>query len=184
MTNQPNPSEAAIAARRARAAERVRVSHVRRTVQAPEPVRAPEVSVPRDARMVARAAAKADGDQRVVLTSIIAFLTVVGGLAIFMMVNSVKRDRAKVVMDATFVRMHTQQRSFRMINNRFASWPELKASGATLPPRQRVTASNADASHWFMSIRDQDTNLICDRTGELWDESGSERQAVCRPGNE
>jgi len=41
--------------------------------------------------------------------------------------------------------------------------------------------SNATASHWFVAIRDMDTGMICERTGELFDESPDERTATCRP---
>ena len=47
--------------------------------------------------------------------------------------------------------------------------------------RQAVLAWNADLSHWFLSIRDVDTGVICDRTGEIFDEDWTERLSACRP---
>ena len=83
-------------------------------------------------------------------------------------------------MGQTFAVVHRRQSEFRSIVGRFATWPELTEAGATLGPRQRVNGSNADASHWFVSIHDLDAGVICDRTGELLDEDSFERQPVCR----
>jgi len=91
-----------------------------------------------------------------------------------------RNSRAKVKLGETFVRMHNRQAEYRSNNGRFATWPELQASGVALGPRQSVVDSNADASHWFLSIRDRQTGIICDRTGELLDGPAPERQPVCR----
>ena len=91
-----------------------------------------------------------------------------------------RNSRAKVKLGETFLRMHNRQAEYRATNGRFATWPELQASGVALNPRQSVVDSNADASHWYLSIQDRATGVTCDRTGELLDGPVAERQPVCR----
>lgn len=93
---------------------------------------------------------------------------------------SARETRSKEALGQTFTRVHSRQSEYRAIYGRFATWPELQTRGVAVGPRQSVVDSNADASHWFMSIRDLDTGVICDRTGELMDESADERRPVCR----
>ena len=106
------------------------------------------------------------------------------GAALVLMAMNVaasnRNSRAKAQIGETFVRMHSRQAEYRSINGRFATWPELEASGVAIGPRQSVVDSNADASHWFLSIRDRETGVVCDRTGELLDGPVPERQPVCR----
>ena len=101
-------------------------------------------------------------------------------LASLSVVESSRKSRAKATIGQTFAVVHRRQSEFRSVTGRFATWPELRQRGATLAPLQTVKASNADASHWFISIRDEKAGVICDRTGELMDEDRFERAPVCR----
>ena len=62
---------------------------------------------------------------------------------------------------------------------RFATWPELEARGVVLGENQEIEEWNADASHWFLSVRDRTTGIVCQRTGELFDASSGARRAAC-----
>ena len=124
--------------------------------------------------------AREDRDRRFVmlLSGIFA-----GGALVVMGMNvadSNRNSRAREALGVTFVRMHSRQAEFRSVNGRFATWPELRDNGVSLGPRQSVVDSNADASHWFLSIRDRETGVVCDRTGELLDGPIAERLPVCR----
>ena len=127
-----------------------------------------------------RGAVREDGDRKIVML----LSGIFTGAALVIMVMNVmasnRNSRAKEQLGQTFVRMHSRQAEYRSINGRFATWPELKASGVVIGPRQSVVDSNADASHWFLSIRDRETGVTCDRTGELLDGPNPERQPVCR----
>lgn len=112
---------------------------------------------------------------------LVALFTV--GALVLMSLNvaeTARYTRAKEAIGRTFVRMHSRQSEYRSLYGRFATWPELRAGGVALGPRQSVVDSNADASHWFLSIRDLETGLVCDRTGELMDASPAARRPVCR----
>jgi hypothetical protein len=113
---------------------------------------------------------------------------VVGGFLLFAIVlmsisvsTNANEAKAKAALDASFKTVHIHQSEFRTLFGRFATWPELSQRGVEIGPRQTVRESNADASHWFISLRDQGTGLICDRTGELFDEDSKERASICRP---
>jgi hypothetical protein len=88
--------------------------------------------------------------------------------------------RAREALGRTFVRVYTRQTEYRTLFGRFANWSELSQRGAMLGPRQTVRSSNADASHWFLSLGDLDTGVICDGTGELFDEEPGDRRPICR----
>ena len=124
--------------------------------------------------------ARAARDRGIVMGLLSVFA--VGAMALIWVsvVDSLRKTRAKASMGQTFAVVHRRQSEFRTLFGRFATWPELTARGAKLEPSQKVNASNADASHWFISIRDQDAGVICDRTGELMDEDTSERAPACR----
>ena len=121
-----------------------------------------------------------EGDRRIVM--FLSGIFTAGALMLIAMnvAASNRNSRAKVKIGETFVRMHNRQAEYRSENGRFATWPELEASGVALGPRQSVVDSNADASHWYLSIRDRETGVTCDRTGELLDGPVPERQPVCR----
>lgn len=141
----------------------------------------PAASPPKAAaKKPAKAPGKRDAEQRIVFTVVVCFLACVATLAAVRVGDNMQASKAKVAIEASFNDVHMQQQNFRVLNSRFATWNELAATGATLPPYQSVAASNADASHWYLSLRDQRTGVVCDRTGELFDESPDERKPVCR----
>ncbi|MBL0170214.1 MAG: hypothetical protein IPP90_05685 [Gemmatimonadaceae bacterium] len=124
--------------------------------------------------------ARAARDRRIVSGLIGVFVVGALWLASLSVADSSRKAQAKTQMGQTFAVVHRRQSEFRSLTGRFATWPELRQRGATLGPRQTVNSSNADASHWFISIRDQQAGVICDRTGELMDEDRFERTPVCR----
>ncbi len=132
------------------------------------------------AALPAPRAAPVSRDQRIVFTVVVCFLVCAGALAAVSIGDGIEAGNAKSALEGTFKVLHKQQRDFRVLNAHFATWPELAASGATLAQDQQVTASNADASHWYLSLRDQRTGVICDRTGELLDDGPLARPVVCR----
>lgn len=113
---------------------------------------------------------------------IVAFVFVAIAIGAVQLHTGMKRGRSQEAMTATLGQVFTQQTNFRMTNGRFATWPELERGGARLAPDQRVIGSNATTSHWFLSLRDIGTGIICSRTGELFDESPLERPATCASG--
>jgi hypothetical protein len=98
--------------------------------------------------------------------------------------GDVREQRAREAMTGSFAKVHQRQYEFRRMNARFATFAELSSKGLRLSGRHQVQRSTADASHWYLSLRDRNTGLICERTGELTDETGLERQPVCQPGLE
>lgn len=119
-------------------------------------------------------------DNRVVVGMVTVFAVVAVTLVSMRLVTSNQESNAKAALGETMARVHNSQSEYRAVFGRFATWPELRDRGMQLGPRQSVKDWNADASHWFMSIRDLNTGVICDRTGELFDEAAAERQPVCR----
>ncbi len=89
-------------------------------------------------------------------------------------------SQSKDAIGNTLKGVHSRQSEFRVINRRFATWNELEARGVRLPQWQRLVASNATASHWFVSLSDTQTGVVCSRTGELFDEGPDDRTPVCR----
>ena len=104
------------------------------------------------------------------LTVAVASVTVRGNMAV---------DRRTTALTGTLAQVHDQQQTFRVLNRRFASWSELEASGMRVPEGQRVVKSNATASHWFVSLRDVETGVVCSRTGELFDDGPNDRTPTC-----
>lgn len=118
--------------------------------------------------------------ERVLVTALVAFGIAIAVLGSVRVAGNVRVSRAEEAMVGTFDRVEGEQAQFRRANLRFASWSELAKSGMRLPARQTVHRATADQSHWFLSLRDRNTGLICDRIGELMDEPDTERKAVCR----
>lgn len=118
-------------------------------------------------------------DHVLVSSIVVAFVLLAMGLGFFQVRGGVVKENSKKEIVGTLTAVHSQQIAFREENQRFATWAELQDLGMKVGPRQAVVASNASISHWFMSIRDSDTGLICSRTGELFDESSSERNTSC-----
>lgn len=117
--------------------------------------------------------------QRYVAWLIGAFLLVALGLLSMTVVTSSKHAAARTELGASFAQVQLRQTEFRSEAGRFATWEELLANGASLARGQTVTASNADASHWFLSLRDEETGMVCDRIGDLV-EGGLQRPPNCR----
>jgi hypothetical protein len=164
------PSKAPVGAPTARSAPLAAASNTRNAFDTPVAVR----------RVAPTAVPRVVTDQRVVVGLVLGFLGCVIVLLSFNVSGNMRTEKSRTEMTETFRSVHTQQQMFRMLNSRFATWPELKATGASLPVTESVRASRADSSHWFLSLVDSRTNMICDRTGEMWDESPDDRTPVCR----
>lgn len=137
-------------------------------------------SVAAKAKPMGKAKPGRESEQRIVFTVVVCFLFCVTTLTAVRLGDNMQASKAKVAIEATFKNVHQQQQNFRVLTSRFATWNELAEAGATLPADQGVAASNADASHWYLSLRDLKTGVVCDRTGELYDVDGDERKPVCR----
>ena len=132
-------------------------------------------------RTAARTAAREKLERCAIFTIVGVSVLAVTILMCLRIASSNDQERARATIDQAFSRVHARQREYRSLFGRFASWPELKERGVVLGRRQAVLAWNADLSHWFLSIRDVDTGVICDRTGEIFDEDWTERLSACRP---
>lgn len=95
-------------------------------------------------------------------------------------VTSSKHASAREAMGQTFATVQSRQGEFRSQAGRFATWEELSARGVRLAPQHTVAASNADASHWFLSLRDRETGLICDRLGDVVESVNARKSPECR----
>ncbi|MCE2900332.1 MAG: hypothetical protein ACK6DP_12315 [Gemmatimonas sp.] len=146
----------------------------RAPASAPAAVPAPRASVrPTESRE--------QRDSLLVTSAVVAFLFVASAFGSLQVSENKRITRSRNALGGTLDTVHQRQTEFRIINQRFATWPELKARGVSLPPWQRVVRSNATASHWFISVRDGDTGMLCSRTGELFDEGPLERTPTCAP---
>lgn len=112
---------------------------------------------------------------------VVGSLALTGGIGAASMLQA---SNAQTAIVGSLGVVHTRQRDFRVINQRFATWRELAAKGMSLPEAQSVVTSNADASHWFLSIRDRDAGVVCDGIGALNDEAVGVRSPVCRSTSE
>ena len=129
-----------------------------------------------------RERARVARSERLVVVSLLAFGVAIVILGSMRVAGEVREGRAREEMTETFARVGERQSEFRRLNARFATLPELNARGFRLPARHQVQRSTADPSHWFLSLRDRNTGMICDRIGELMDDPGAQRKPVCRPG--
>lgn len=118
-------------------------------------------------------------DQVLVTSLIVACVMLLIGVASLRMGGSMRNDRSQKSLAAQFAPVHTRQGKFRMQHQRFATWKELAAEGAKLKPSQRVVASNASSSHWYLAVEDTVTGITCSRTGELFDEGPDVRAPNC-----
>jgi hypothetical protein len=116
-----------------------------------------------------------------VMGAVFAFVVTGATVAAMNYQGSVAEGRSIAALQATLQVVHNEQANFRILNQRFATWPELEAGGAKLAPSQKVLKSNASSSHWFMSVFDRETGAVCSQTGELFDEEPGERRPSCRP---
>ncbi len=131
-------------------------------------------------RVVTKGATASRQDGQIVTSLIVTFVLVVIASASIRVRGSMRLTESKDAVTGTLKAVHEKQSTFRLLNQRFATWRELEARGMRLPVDQAVVRSNATASHWFVSVRDSATGVICDKTGELFDESPDERRPVCR----
>lgn len=137
----------------------------------PQPKAGPATSV--------SSAAREQRDNVFVTSIVVAFVFLTVAIAGVKVTGSMKQDRSRTAITGTLTKVYEQQTAFRVLNQRFATWPELEARGMTLPDQQRVVASNASRSHWFMAVRDTNTGIVCSRTGELFDDSPLDRLPSC-----
>lgn len=114
-----------------------------------------------------------------VTSVVVAFVFLTLAVAGMKVRQSMRVDGSRSAVTGTLVKVYEQQSAFRLLNQRFATWPELEARGMRLPEKQRVVRSNASRSHWFMQLRDTSTGVICSRTGELFDDSPFDRAPTC-----
>jgi hypothetical protein len=122
---------------------------------------------------------RAERDNVLVTSLVVVFVLLTIAIASLKVSGSMKADRSRTAVSGTLTKVYAQQSAFRILNQRFATWPELRARGMRLPTEQRVVESNASRSHWFMSVRDTNTGIICSRTGELFDDSPLDRKPSC-----
>lgn len=120
-------------------------------------------------------------DRHVVVLMIAVFGLLVLAVASLQVTGNLRASGIESALSGTLASVAQHQADFRTVHQRFGRWDELQARGLRLPPHQRLVKSNATDSHWFVAIRDMETGMICERTGELFDESPDERSANCRP---
>ncbi|MCC6244352.1 MAG: hypothetical protein IT353_16035 [Gemmatimonadaceae bacterium] len=114
-----------------------------------------------------------------VLGMVLAFLAIGFVLMMYGIIDSTRSQLAKQTLSESLTEVHDQQTKYRSLMGRFATWPELEARGVALGVNQEVEEWNADGSHWFLSVRDRKTGIVCQRTGELFDASAGARRAAC-----
>lgn len=121
-------------------------------------------------------------ERRVVTALVSGFVGLAALLAAATVEQRLSAGRARAEVEGTFRVVDASQRRHRQLHQRFATWGELEAEGVRLPPRQRVLRSNATHSHWYLALVDLDRGLVCDRVGDLTEETA--RTPVpprCRP---
>ena len=136
--------------------------------------------MPNRPRVVTARAVTAQQDGQIVTSVIVAFLLMVLVVASIRVRGSMRTSSSVAAVTGTLKTVQAKQSTFRLLNQRFATWRELEARGMRLPVDQAVVKSNASASHWFVSVRDRATGVICDKTGELFDEGPNDHRPVCR----
>lgn len=117
-----------------------------------------------------------------VASLIVSFVLLMLGVGVVRVKNDMQVERSRTAITHTLAVAHVAQSAYHAINQRFASWSELQERGVKLEKQQEVVASNATAYHWFLSVRDNDTGLVCSGTGELFDDGPDERKAACSGG--
>ena len=127
----------------------------------------------------ATSTARAQRENVFVTSIVVAFVLLTVAATAVRVSDGATLDRSRDAISGTLTTVHQQQKAFRILNQRFASWPELRARGMTLPVQQRVVASNASQSHWYMAVRDTETGIVCSRTGELFDANPLDRRPSC-----
>jgi hypothetical protein len=180
----PPDAVAVVATARAyRPEARELVSRVPLTAKSPaRPAAPPAIAdAPAPRATTTPAAARGQRDGLLVTSIVVAFVVVALAFGSLKISGDMQVDRSRSALGGSLAAVHQRQTEFRILNRRFATWPELEARGLTLPPSQRVVKSNATASHWFVALRDGDTGMICSRTGELFDDGPLDRAPTCSP---
>ena len=136
--------------------------------------------VPVRPSLAKKQAAKSQQDGQIVTSIIVAFVLVMLVVASARVRGSMRTSKSIAAVTGTLNPVHERQSTFRLLNQRFATWRELEARGMRLPLDQAVKQSNATASHWFLSVQDSVTGVICDKTGELFDDGPNDHRPVCR----
>jgi hypothetical protein len=180
---KPDAVAVVATARAYRPEARELVSRVPLTAKAPaRPAAPPAIANAPAPRVTATpAATRGERDGLLVTSIVIAFVVVALAFGSLKISGDMQVDRSRSALGGSLAAVHQRQTEFRILNRRFATWPELEARGLSLPPSQRVVKSNATASHWFVALRDGDTGMICSRTGELFDDGPLDRAPTCSP---
>ena len=129
---------------------------------------------------VSKGASTSEKDGQIVTSLIVTFVLIILVVASVRVRGSMRVTKSQDAVTGTLKRVHEGQSTFRLLNQRFATWRELEARGMRLPADQAVVKSNATASHWFVSVRHKATGVICDKTGELFDQGPDEQRPICR----
>ena len=140
----------------------------------------PEAPARRPTRGGSPAPTRERQDRRVVISLVTAFVIVALIGATYTLQGSFRTSDSKAALTQSLDAVSRQQVDFRVINQRFASWDELMGKGMALPPSQRVVSSNTSGFHWYVSLKDVETGVICERLGGLMDPGGEERPTNCR----
>ncbi|MBX9856725.1 MAG: hypothetical protein K2Y26_14460 [Gemmatimonadaceae bacterium] len=135
--------------------------------------------VPAKAKVVAQASTRSRSESLLVTSLLATFALLTVAVASVTVRGNMAVEKRTSALTGTLALVHDHQQTFRVLNRRFASWTELQASGMKVPEGQRVVQSNATASHWFVSLRDIETGVVCSRTGELFDDGPNDRSPTC-----
>lgn len=115
------------------------------------------------------------------VTSLVtAFVVMAVMIATVSIRGTMRNSGAKGQLTETLGAVSRRQANFRIVNQRFASWTELREQGLALPATQRVVTTNTTPFHWYLAIRDTATGVICERIGELLETRPEDRQTTCR----
>ncbi|MBA3919145.1 MAG: hypothetical protein C0516_11240 [Gemmatimonas sp.] len=150
------------------------------------PVSAPASSKPASkarpspkAKVVAQASTRSRNESLLVTSLLATFTLLTVAVASVTVRGNMTVERRTSALTGTLAQVNDHQQTFRVLNRRFASWSELQAAGMKVPEGQRMVQSNSTASHWFVSLRDVETGVICSRTGELFDDGPNDRTPNC-----
>ena len=127
-----------------------------------------------------KGAGQSQQDRQVVTSAIVALVFIVIAAAWLSVRATTMKTKSIEAVTSTLNTVYQQQVTFRLLNERFASWTELERLGMRLPVDQAVVQTHTTPSHWFLSLRHTTTGVICSKTGELFDEDPNDHRPVCR----
>ncbi len=130
-------------------------------------------------KVVAQASTRSRNESMLVTSLLATFALLTVAVASVTVRGNMTVGRRTTALTGTLAQVREHQQTFRVLNQRFASWTELQAAGMKVPEGQRMVQSNATASHWFVSLRDIETGVVCSRTGELFDDGPNDRTPTC-----